>query len=186
MYMVMNMLYSYQEILKKYGTRNNLVEAIKKGKIYKLKNNVYSEKKYVDPIAIVSKKYPSGVITMDSAFYYYNLTDVIPQKVYLATNRNSNRIKDEKIVQIFMSKDILDKGKIEVTINENKVNIYNRERLLIELIRKRASIPFDYYKEIIENYRQISYELDMYKIEKYVALFRNEVNLFDILQREVF
>lgn len=184
--LVIKMLYSFQEILKKYGTRNNLIEAIKKGEIYKLKNNVYSEKKYVDPIAIVSKKYPSGVITMDSAFYYYNLTDVIPEKVYLATNRNSNRIKDDKIVQIFMSKDILDKGKVEIVINDNKVNIYNRERLLIELIRKRASIPFDYYKEIIENYRQISYELDMYKIEKYVALFKNEVNLFDILQREVF
>ena len=60
------------------------------------------------------------------------------------------------------------------------------ERLLIELIRKRASIPFDYYKEIIRNYRQISDELDMYKIEQYVSLFKNEVNLFDILQREVF
>ena len=123
---------------------------------------------------------------MDSAFYYYNLTDVIPQKVYLATNRNSNKINDENIVQIFMSKDILDKGKIEIDINGNKVNIYNRERLLIELIRKRASIPFDYYKEIIENYRKISNELEMYKIEEYVALFKNEVNLFDILQREVF
>ena len=123
---------------------------------------------------------------MDSAFYYYNLTDVIPQKVYLATNRNSNKINDENIVQIFMFKDILDKGKTEIDINGNKVNIYDRERLLIELIRKRASIPFDYYKEIIENYRKISNELDMYKIEEYVSLFKNEVNLFDILQREVF
>ena len=180
------MLYSYQEVLEKYGTRNNIEEAIKKSEIYKLKNNVYSDKKYINPIVIVSKKYPSGIITMDSAFYYYNLTDVIPQKVYLATNRNSNKINDENIVQIFMSKDILDKGKIEININGNKVNIYNRERLLIELIRKRASIPFDYYKEIIENYRDISNELEMYKIEEYVALFKNEVNLFDILQREVF
>ena len=180
------MLYSFQEILKKYGTRYNLEEAIKKGEIYKLRNNVYSDKKYINPIAIVSKKYPSGIITMDSAFYYYNLTDVIPQKVFLATNRNSNKIKDEKIVQTFMSKEILNKGKTEIDVNGNKVNIYDRERLLIELIRKRSSIPFDYYKEIIENYRQISHELDMYKIEEYVALFKNEVNLFDILQREVF
>ena len=64
--------------------------------------------------------------------------------------------------------------------------MYDKERLLIELIRKRASIPFDYYKEIILNYRYISEELDMYKIEEYVSLFKNEVNLFDIIQREVF
>lgn len=180
------MIYSYQEVLKKYGTRNNVDNAINNGEIYKLKNNVYSDKQYINPIVVVSKKYPSGIITMDSAFYYYNLTDVIPQKVYLATNRNSNKINDEEIVQIYMSKEILDKGKVEVDINGNKVNMYDRERLLIELVRKRASIPFDYYKEIIENYRQISHELDMYKIEEYVSLFKNDVNLFDILQREVF
>ena len=75
---------------------------------------------------------------------------------------------------------------MQINIDGNNVNIYDRERLLIELIRKRASIPFDYYKEIIRNYRQISDELDMYKIEQYVSLFKNEVNLFDILQREVF
>lgn len=180
------MVYSFQEMLKKMGTKNNVEKAVKKGEIYKLKNNIYSDKKYINPIIVVSKKYPNGVITMDSAFYYYNLTDVIPQKVYIATNRNSNKIIDDKIVQIFMHKDILYKGKVEVEIDSSIVNIYDKERLLIELIRKRAFIPFDYYKEIISNYRQISDELDMYKIEEYVSLFKNEVNLFDILQREVF
>ena len=180
------MVYSFQEILKRYDTRKNIDEAIKNGQIYKLKNNVYSDKKYINPIVIVSKKYPNGVITMDSAFYYYNLTDVIPEKVYLETNRNSNKINDEKIVQSFMPKDILYKGKVEIEIDGNKVNIYDKERLLIELIRKRSSIPFDYYKEIIANYRQIVNELDMYKIEEYVSLFKNEINLFDILQREIF
>ena len=186
MNMVMKMVYSFQEILEKYGTRSNIDEAIKKGEIYKLKNNVYSDKRYVNPIAVVSKKYPNGIITMDSAFYYYNLTDVIPQKVYLATNRNSDKIKDDEIVQILIPKEILNQGKTQIEINGNMVNIYDKERLLIELVRKRGTIPFDYYKEIIENYRRISDDLDMYKIEEYVGLFKNEVNLFDILQREVF
>ena len=180
------MVYSYQEILEKYGNRNSIYLAMEKGEIYKLKNNVYSEKKYINPIIIVSKKYPNGVITLDSAFYYYNLTDVIPEKVYLATNRNSNKINDEKITQLYMSKDILYKGKDEIDINGNKVNIYDRERLLVELIRKRSSFSFDYYKEIITNYRFIKEELDMYKIEEYVSLFKNETNLFDKIQREVF
>ena len=73
------MMYTFQEMIKKYGTRNNVKKAIERNEIYKLKNNIYSDKKYVNPIAVVSKKYQSGVITMDSAFYFYNLTDVIPQ-----------------------------------------------------------------------------------------------------------
>ena len=70
--------------------------------------------------------------------------------------------------------------------NDGVINIYDRERLLIELIRKKKQIPFDYYKEIISNYRAIVDELDMYKIEEYLTLFKNDINLSNILQMEVF
>lgn len=184
--LVMEMVYTYKEILEKYGSRYELEKALKNNEILKLEKGIYSDTDLVNPIIIISKKYPKGIITMDSAFYYYDLTDVIPQNVYLATNRKSKKVKDNRVVQIYMDKDILNYGKTEIIIKGNKVNMYDKERLLIELIRKRASIPFDYYKEIISNYRYISDKLDMYKIEEYVGLFKNEVNLFDILQREVF
>ena len=64
--------------------------------------------------------------------------------------------------------------------------MYDKERLLVELIRKRKQIPFDYYKEIISNYRKISDDLDMYKIDEYLSLYKNDVNLSDVLMREVF
>ncbi len=180
------MVYSYKEILKKLGSRKNIEQKLKNKKLFRLKKGIYSEEDIVDPMIIISEKYKGAIITMDSAFYYYNLTDVIPLKVYVATSRDARKINDSKVVQYYLNNNILNPGKMQINIDGNNVNIYDRERLLIELIRKRASIPFDYYKEIIRNYRQISDELDMYKIEQYVALFKNEVNLFDILQREVF
>ena len=47
-------------------------------------------------------------------------------------------------------------------------------------------MPFDYYKEIVSNYREIANELDMQKIEEYLSLFKNDINLSEALQREVF
>lgn len=38
----------------------------------------------------------------------------------------------------------------------------------------------------ISNYRACSDKLDMYKIEKYISLYKNESNLSDALLREVF
>ena len=73
-----------------------------------------------------------------------------------------------------------------VLIDGEKVKMYNRERLLVELIRKRNQIPFDYYKELISNYRKIVDDLDMYKIEEYLSLYKNESNIADVLLREVF
>lgn len=180
------MIYSGKEALEKYGTRYNISKALKNKEIFKLEHGIYSDKDLVNPMIIASKKYPSAIITMDSAFYYYDLTDVIPRKIYVATNRNSNTINDEKIIQIKVPKDILNYGKEEVIVDGEKVKMYNKERLLVELIRKRNQISFDYYKEIITNYRKIADDLDMYKIEEYLALYKNEVNLADALLREVF
>lgn len=180
------MIYSGKEALEKYGTRYNLSKALKNKEIFKLEHGIYSDKDLVNPMIIASKKYLSAIITMDSAFYYYDLTDVIPRKIYVATNRNSNTINDEKIIQIKVPKDILNYGKEEVIVDGEKVKMYNKERLLVELIRKRNQIPFDYYKEIISNYRKISENLNMYKIEEYLSLYKNEVNIADALLREVF
>ena len=123
---------------------------------------------------------------MNSAFYYYDLTDVIPQKVYLATSSGYRKISNNKIQQIYVPNDILKQGKVEVDVDGEKVNMYDKERLLVELIRKRKQIPFDYYKEIIANYRRISQDLDMYKIDEYLSLYKNEANLAEALIREVF
>lgn len=180
------MIYNYKEIIEIYKNDYNLKKAINKKEIYKLEKGIYSSKKIVSPLIIYSKKYPNAVITMDSAFYYYNLTDVIPNKVYLATDRNSDKINNSKIIQSFVSKSILNEGKVTLEEDGEKINIYDRERLLIELIRKKKQIPFDYYKEIISNYRAIADELDMYKIEEYLSLFKNDLNLSNILQMEVF
>ncbi len=86
---------------------------------------------------IYFKKYPNAIITLDNAFYYYGLTDVIPNKYYLATKQKARPIKDNNVVQIFSTDELLEIGKIQVEIDGMLVNMYDRERLLIELIRRK-------------------------------------------------
>ena len=104
----------------------------------------------------------------------------------MAIARHARPIKDKNIVVSYIDDAIIDSGKTTVKIDNEDVNIYDKERLLVELIRKRNQIPFDYYKEIITAYRKISDKLDMAKLEKYMALFKNEANIGDALLREVF
>jgi len=185
-YRWIGVVYNYKEILEKYKNDYTIRKALNSKEIFKIEKGIYSDKEINNPLVIYSKKYPNAVITMDSAFYYYHLTDVIPNKVYLATDRNAHTIKDDKIIQIFVNKEILYQGRIQEKINNNLINIYDRERLLVEIIRKKKQIPYDYYKEIIRNYRDISYELDMYKIEEYLSLYKNNLNLALMLKNEVF
>ena len=58
--------------------------------------------------------------------------------------------------------------------------------MLIELIKNKKSIPFDYYKEIILNYRNIVDDLQNWKIEQYLGNYSQEERILDIIQKEVF
>ena len=180
------MLLTYNEAYRKYKNDYGINKAISNREIFKVARGMYSDKKNIDPIAIYSKKYPNAIVTLDSAFYYYKLTDYIPNKVYLSIARHARTIKDDDIEVSYIDEDIIECGKTIVKVDGEDVNIYDKERLLVELIRKRNQIPFDYYKEIISNYRKISEELDMSKIEKYMSLFKNELNIGNSLLREVF
>lgn len=180
------MIYSYKDALKLYKNRNGIKFALEKKKIYRVVRGIYSSEKVANPLIIFTKKYSNSIITMDSAFYYYDLTDFIPTKVYLATSTKARKIVNDKIVQIRHEQKLINVGKTEIIIDNNSVPIYDKERLLIELMRKKNKIPFDYYKEIIENYRKISDELDMHKIEEYLKYFKNEDNIFESMMREVF
>lgn len=47
---------------------------------------------------------------MRSAFYYLGLTDSIPDKYYLATDKVSAKIRDSRIVQVFENSGNLELG----------------------------------------------------------------------------
>jgi len=58
--------------------------------------------------------------------------------------------------------------------------------MLIEIIRDQKTMPFDYYKEIINSYRNIGDKLNMRKLEKYMENFKNEYFILKTIQKEVF
>jgi predicted transcriptional regulator of viral defense system len=124
---------------------------------------------------------------MDSAFYFHGLTDVIPRKMYLAVLRTANRrMTNHNIVQIFVLEKLLEIGKTQMVFDGASINVYDRERMLIELIRNKKKTAFDYYKEIINSYRKKSNELDIRSIEDYARQFDTEDYIFKTIHEEVF
>ena len=55
----------------------------------------------------------------------------------------------------------------------------------IELVRYKSKLPFDYYKEIILNYRKLLPRLDMQKIQDYALMAPKSNKVLEILQMEV-
>ncbi|MDO4963468.1 MAG: hypothetical protein Q4E75_05200 [bacterium] len=180
------MIYNYKEAISKYKDNYQLDKAIKNEKIFKIEAGLYSDEEFVNYLLIINKKYPNAVFTSDSAYYYYNLTDVIPKKYFLATHRKATKIVDNKIKQMYVSEDKFEIGISKLIVNGIEIKIYDKEKMLIELVKNSDKIPFDYYKEIINNYRNISDKLDMNKLSDYLNYYKNDIDLFSKIQKEVF
>lgn len=180
------MVFTYNELLLKYKSAYQIEKAVKHGEIFKIEKGIYSDVANVHYLSVLMKKYPYGIFTSYSAYYYHNLTDVIPNKMYLATNRNATTINSDKIQQIRMKDELYNLGKTQIEYEGIKINIYDKERILIDLARNKNQIGYDLYKEIVSNYRKQVNLLDTQKLEEYLQYFINGDKIFEIIQDEVF
>ncbi len=180
------MILLYKELIKQYKSDYEIKKLIKVGKIFKIEKGIYSDNNNVNYLEILTKKYPNAIFTLDSAFYYHNLTDVIPEKECLALRRDSTKISDDRVKVIYYKDKFFEIGKSILRVNGVEIKIYDKERMLIELIRNRKTLGFDYYKEIIGNYREIKDSLNTKKIAEYISKFAIEDYLYDVIMKEVF
>lgn len=180
------MVYTHKELKEKYGSDYQIQKAVKDGNLYKIETGIYSDKQNNHYLDIFVKKYPNAIISGDSAYYYHNLTDVIPRKIFMTTDRTSGRFNDKHIIQSYSIPNYFNLGKTNIKFEGININIYDKERMLVELIKNKNNTPYDYYKEIIDNYRKIKDELDIYKLQEYASVYSNGEKLMSIIQDEVF
>lgn len=179
------MIYSYQECIEKFGNDYKIKKEVQEGRLFMKEKGIYSDTQYVPELEIITLKYPGAILTLNSAFYYYGLTDTIPDYYYLATPKGKRKIADSRVKQIYENSDAINLGATTIEHDGVDIIIYNKERLLVELIRNKKKVPFDLYKELISNYRKIVNELDVAEISDYAYVLPKTRMVMDTLRREV-
>lgn len=179
------MILTYKECIERYGSDYHIKKELEAGRLFQKEKGYYSLQKNCGEIEMIIAKYPRAVYTGESAYYYMGLTDVIPEEHVIATRRTDSRIKDEQVRQIFVKDDLFELGKTEMQYRGLTIPIYGRERLLVDLIRAKAKLPFDYYKEIIGSYRELAESMDFFLIEEYASKFRTRKSIMNAIQLEV-
>lgn len=66
------------------------------------------------------------------------------------------------------------------------MRIFDRERLLIETIRMRTKLPYDLYREVIGNFRQVISDMYPAKMYDYLESFPKKDAIDRIIRSEVF
>ena len=169
------MIYSYSDIIIIEKNERKAREAIASFKYKKVAPGLYTDDQgNISYLELISKRYKNVTVTMQTAFEFYDLTDVNYDKYTIAFPHGSRKINDDGITQLFIDKDIYDIGRIKIEKDGVGFYIYDRERLLIELIRNKKKLPFDYYKEVVNSYRRLFKEgaIDTSLLLKYTKRFK--------------
>ena len=182
----MRLLKTRTECLKEYGSDYFINRLVDEGKLFRVDKGIFSEEEHVPELALLSYKYPKAIITMGTAFYLYGLTDEVPEACTMATKRESAPIADSRVKQVFMPKELLGLGATTIDYKGYDLQIFDRERMLIELVRYKSKLPFNYYKEILGNYRRILTQLNTEKIRDYAEVVPKSGKVIRTLRTEVY
>ncbi|MBR5997339.1 MAG: hypothetical protein IK028_04900 [Bacilli bacterium] len=175
------MIYTTKELLDQGETEYSIRVKVSKGSLFLVERGIFSDKSidYVDE-AVICKKYPFAVLTGLSAFYFYGLTDQIPDHFYLATEQHSFPIRRDGIIQSYQDSSFFFVGIVKKEIDTGVICVYDLERMLIELIRLKEKYPPELYYEVLNSFRKMKNQLDFYKVNEYAKSFKNH---YALLQR---
>lgn len=83
------------------------------------------------------KKYPNAILTLNSAFYYYGLTDTIPDHYYIATPKSNRKIEDVRVKQIYENSNAFEMGKTTIEYDDEGASllINSNQQMLSEKLR---------------------------------------------------
>ena len=179
------MIYDFVECVELFGSQYLLKKAIKQKRIYKIKNGVYSTEKKPNDLEVFVKEYPNSVFTMESSLYYLGISDVVPDKYVIASDRDAFKLKKHNIKQFFMNRELVDIGVISINYLGTNIKLFNKERMLIEAIRYKNKLPFDYYKDVINYYRNHIDEINISLVLEYLESFPKKQLISKTIQLEV-
>lgn len=178
------MILSHKEIIDKYQNDRLVKKMLCEGKIYKIDKSFYSTTENYNILDYFLKKYNNYIFTMETALYIYGFNDITLKKYSIATLSKAKVIKNELIKQYFISNELYEVGMKYIEYDGYKIKIYDKERLLLEIIKNKEKLDNELYENILYQYRNSVTDLSISKIYEYISLYKKGNNLLKKFERE--
>lgn len=150
---------------------------LKNKEITRLKKGVYLHNDYAnyDERVLISKMYPKAVFCLFSAFNFYDLSTSLPVKHQICLSRNTKiNPPDYPPIEVFYwSEKANQLGKTQITIDKEKITIYDIEKTVCDAIKHRNKIGEDITIEVVKNYVNHAHR-DFEKLMRYAKILRIE------------
>ena len=132
-------------------------EFIKNSTLRRMKNGYYClENVHIPAHKVVAELFPDGVLCMESALYVYNYIKMQPLEWNMAVDKDTSKSRftlDYPIVRpYYTEKKVLEMGVTRTQIGECVFNIYDKERLICDIIKFENQLEHDVVKAALKGY----------------------------------
>ncbi|MBN1252579.1 MAG: type IV toxin-antitoxin system AbiEi family antitoxin domain-containing protein [Bacteroidales bacterium] len=164
----------------------HLQKLVENGVVEKIQHGIYKLASYqINELVEIKKIIPNGIICLYSAWNYYELTTYIPHEYHVAIEKKSKiKLPDYPPIKIYYwDSSILQLGINQVKIDTVKIDIYNIEKSVCDVVKFRNKIGKDILNEILTNYLQRTNK-NIDKLIKYAKQLRVDTilkNYLDVL-----
>lgn len=141
-----------------WGLTYRMLEVfLKDESLVRVKNGYYSlGKKRQTQAELMTNLFPDGVLTMETALFYYGYQKQQPFSWQIAVNKNTSKSRFSMtypvVVPIYTEPEVLQLGVTQAVIENCTMDIYNRDRLICDCLKQEERFTHNQFKEILRAY----------------------------------
>ncbi len=169
-------------------TDRMISEFIKSGQLRRLKNGYYCPvSPDITQAQIISELFPDGVLCMESALYAYHYIEERPLKWCIAIDKDTSKsrfsMEYPMVKPYYAESKVLSFGVSEIELDGFSFKIYDKERLICEILRFETQLEPSYVKAALLSYvkesnKNIAHLLQYAKERKVITKVRNTIGLW--------
>lgn len=165
--------YQFEQIEKLVEDQNGLVKTsqitgmgidyrrilhfVEEGMLKRVKSGYYTTR-YWDGSEedLIAEMFPDGVLTMESALYYYGYLSKKPYGWSIAVSKNisKSRFKLDYPIAIpyYSEPQVLELGKTQIAIGDKEMGIYTKDRLICDCLKYQEKMSREDFKKGVLSY----------------------------------
>lgn len=129
---------------------------VEEGRLRKIKSGYYTDDGLITEDKLIGALFPDGVLTMESALYIYGYLKEKPKVFKVAIDKNTSKsrfnIEYPWIEPYYTEKDVLNMGRKEIELEGQKIGIYEKERLIADILKYQHKMERHDFREAIFSY----------------------------------
>ncbi len=171
-----------KDLVKNNIRKETLKRLTENGEIEKVQRGVYIVPEIIpDEYKLIQLKISKGIYSFQTALYLWDLSNKVPEEyhitIYQGYNTKHLKEKYNKIKFHYVKKEILELGLTSKTSPfGNKIRVYNPERTICDLIKRKNKIDSQIFSDAITLYFK-SKKKDLSKLSKYAEVLKVQEKL---------